>query len=234
MRVLTWNVQHGRPNPGGPPAIGPVVDALRALAPDVVAVQELDRNAERSGRIDQPTQLAEALGGTLVWGPTVRQGAGEYGIGLIVRGEVVACEVIALAGTREPRALLLVEVDVAGRRWTVGGTHLSRNRHVARRQLVRVFDALAAHPAPRVLLGDLNLVPAEVLPWSTAAGYHLVDGPPTHSTRQARLTRRIDHVLVAGATATEAAVHHLPVSDHCAVTATLTAVTRSAPLAPDA
>ena len=48
-----------------------------------------------------------------------------------------------------------------------------------------------------------------------------MDGPLTHSTRQARLTRRIDHVLLSGATVTAAAVHRLPVSDHCAVTAEL-------------
>lgn len=220
MRVVTWNVQIGRPNPDGRPAIEPVVAALAALQADVHAIQELDRGRRRSGRVDQPAGLAEGLGGALAWAPTVRRG-GEYGIGIVTRGEIRATEEVPLSGTREPRALLIAEVEVDGRHWTVGCTHLSRNRGFAQRQLVRAIDALAAHPAPRVLLGDLNLVPAEVLPWSTAEGYHLVDGPPTHSTRQARLTRRIDHVLLSGSTATAAAVHRLPVSDHCAVTADL-------------
>lgn len=223
MRVVTWNIQTGRPNPDGPADVGRVVDALAPLDADVCALQELDRDRGRSARSDQPALLAEGLGGGLVWAPTVRWGRGEYGIAMVVRGEVTDTEVIALSGTREPRALLVIEAEVDGGRWTVGCTHLSRDRDFARRQLVRAFDALAAHPRPRVLLGDLNLVPSEVLPWSTAEGYHLVAGPPTHSTRQRRITRRIDHILVAGATVSAAAVHAFPVSDHRAVAADLRA-----------
>lgn len=220
MRVVTWNVQHGRPNPDGVPDIGAAADALAGVDADVCALQELDRGRRRSGRVDQPGLLAERLGGSLLYAPTVRR-KGEYGIGLVVRGEVRTTEVVGLSGTREPRALLLAEVEVAGHRWTVGCTHLSRRRGFAERQLRVIFDALAAHPPPRVLVGDLNLIPGEVLPWSSAEGYMLVDGPSTHSTRRARVTRRIDHVLVQGATVAAASVHRFPVSDHCAVAADL-------------
>ncbi|HUS61958.1 MAG TPA: endonuclease/exonuclease/phosphatase family protein, partial [Acidimicrobiales bacterium] len=164
---------------------------------------------------------ADALDGQLAWAPTLRGAAGEYGIGVVVRGEISTIEVVPLSGTREPRVALIVEATIEGRRWTIGCTHLSRRRSFAQGQLVTVLDAMAAHPAPRVLLGDLNLVPGEVLPWSTPEGYHLVDGPPTHSTRRAQVTRRIDHVLVAGTAAESAAVVRFDVSDHCAVRADL-------------
>ena len=75
--------------------------------------------------------------------------------------------------------------------------------------------------AARVLLGDLNLQLAEVGPVAAAAGYEGVDGPPTHSTRRRRPTRRIDHVLLSGATADETAVHRFEISDHAAVVADL-------------
>jgi endonuclease/exonuclease/phosphatase family metal-dependent hydrolase len=221
MRVVTWNVQTGRPNPDGPADIDRVVEHLRALHADVVAVQELDRGRRRSGGVDQPSALALGLGATLIWAPTVRTRTGQYGIALIVRGEVVRTHEVALGGTREPRALLVAEIDHEGRRWTIGGTHLSRRRRRATTQLARCLDELSARPGPRVLLGDLNLTPRHVLPWSTAAGYHLLEGPLTHSTRVARLAARIDHVLVSGASVEQGAVHRFPVSDHCAVSATL-------------
>lgn len=220
MRVVTWNVQHARPNPDGAPEVGAVGEELARLDADVCAIQELDRGRRRSGGVDQPGVLAERLGGALLFAPTVRRG-GEYGIGLIVRGEIGRHEVVDLSGTREPRAALIAEVEVAGDAWTVGCTHLSRRASFAQGQLLRALDALAAHPSPRLLVGDLNLVASEVLPWSTADGYALLAGPPTHSTRRARVTRRIDHVLVQGATVTEASVHRFPVSDHCAVVADL-------------
>ena len=222
VRAVTWNVQTGRPNPDGPSDIGQVVEHLRSLDADVHAIQELDRTHPRSGGTDQPTTLADGLGGQLAWAPTVSHAGGGYGIALVVRGEILSTTVVALSGTREPRALLLADLDVGGRRWTVGCTHLSRNRRFARRQLLHVFDAMHGRPSPRVLLGDLNLTAVEVLPWSTAEGYQLVDGPPTHSTRQARVTRRIDHVLLAGTTARRASVHRFAMSDHCAVSADLT------------
>src|SRR3546814_15592903 len=89
-------------------------------------------------------------------------------------------------------------------------THLSTSGSVARRQLVAVFDELAGWPLPRVLLGDLNLSSPAVLPWSSAEGYQLVTGPPTHSTRQAAPPTRIDHVLAAVPTPAPSAVHDPP------------------------
>lgn len=220
MRVATWNIQHGRPNPDGAPTLGPVVDGLRRLDADVVAVQELDSARRRSGGVDQPQALAEALEMEVRFAPTVRRD-GEYGVGLLVRGRILDARTVALGGTREPRVLLCGEVEVDGHRWTIGSTHLSRRRAMATRQLLLAVDALAQLPPPRVLLGDLNLLPGEVLPWSTAEGYQLLDGPPTHSTRRRAPTRRIDHVLVSGARVTAAAVHRYAVSDHCAVQADL-------------
>jgi endonuclease/exonuclease/phosphatase family metal-dependent hydrolase len=38
MRVATWNVQHGRPNPDGAADIAAVGDALAGLGAAVVAV----------------------------------------------------------------------------------------------------------------------------------------------------------------------------------------------------
>lgn len=221
MRVVTWNVQHGRPVPDGPSDIDRAAGALGAVGADVHAVQELDRRRRRSGRQDQPARLAAALGGELVWAPTLQRG-GQYGVALVVRGAVASHEVVRLPGPGEPRVLVVAEVEVGGARWTVACTHLATRRAVASRQLLAAFDALAGWPSPRVLMGDLNLIPAEVLPWSTAEGYRLVDGPPTHSTRQARLTRRIDHVLLHGARADRAGVLDLAASDHRAVVADLT------------
>lgn len=229
MRVVTWNAQHGRPNPDGEPDIGRAVAPLSALAADVYALQELDSGRRRSKRVDQPGVLAQALGGELVWAPALHRG-GEYGVALVVRGSVHRARVVRLPGAGEPRVLAVALVEMAGARWTVACTHLSTRRSVAVRQLVTAFDELDRWPLPRVLLGDLNLTPEAILPWSSAEGYQLLEGAPTHSTRKARPTVRIDHVLTAGAQIGSAAVQDLAMSDHLAVSAdlwTLTTAMRS-------
>ena len=219
---MTWNVQTARSRPEGAAGLDRVGQHLVHLDADVVAVQELDRGMRRTGGVDQAEAVALGVGGHLVWAPTVRRGAGTYGHGLVVaRGEVVRLHEVPLGGTREPRALLVVELDHDGRRSTVGATHLSRRTGRAVAQLRRCLDELRDRPSPRSLLGDLNLSPRHVLPWSTAAGFHLVSGPATHDLRRPPPTRRIDHVLVSGARVTEAAVSAADVSDHAAVSATL-------------
>ncbi|MFE4992545.1 endonuclease/exonuclease/phosphatase family protein [Streptomyces mirabilis] len=70
VRFATFNVLHGRPLPdGGPPlslaanpAEGPLARAVLSLGADVLALQELDRLQERSGRVDQAAVAADAAG----------------------------------------------------------------------------------------------------------------------------------------------------------------------------
>src|SRR3546814_15917726 len=69
MRAVSWNAQHGRPNPDGEPDIGRAVAPLRALQGDVYAIQELDRGRRRSGTADQPPALAAGLGAELMGAP---------------------------------------------------------------------------------------------------------------------------------------------------------------------
>lgn len=82
IRVLSFNLQHALPGAGAAldPLTAPLADAditdpgaardvlsalagqIRALEPDVVALQEVDLGQARSGRIDQAGELARMLG----------------------------------------------------------------------------------------------------------------------------------------------------------------------------
>ncbi|MEU8648084.1 endonuclease/exonuclease/phosphatase family protein [Streptomyces sp. NPDC048674] len=70
VRFATFNVLHGRPMRDGrpvalPPGCGPAAPLVRAVASldaDVLALQELDRLQERSGRVDQARAAAEGAG----------------------------------------------------------------------------------------------------------------------------------------------------------------------------
>lgn len=71
VRLATFNVLHGRPmgDDGRPlsrhavdPAGEPLARAVTSLEADVVALQELDRLQERSGRVDQAQVAADAAG----------------------------------------------------------------------------------------------------------------------------------------------------------------------------
>jgi len=221
LRVATWNCQHGRPTPA---KLG---ESVASLDVDVLGLQEIDRNTRRVGHRDLAHSAQEAFEGELVWAPALSLGdGGDYGNALLVRGEVLSSDVVPLPRRRrrgsEPRVALVVEAELAGRRWTIANTHLSRVSEFAARQLISLVDALGDWPAPRILVGDLNLQPQLVLPWLAAESYRLALGPLTHPAHRPR--RQIDHVAVAGRGCRVDALEavQLPVGDHRALIAEVT------------
>ena len=222
LRVATWNCQHGRPMPAR------VSEAVADLDVDVLAMQEVDRNTRRVGHRDLAVSANEVFQGELVWAPAlVLDGGGEYGNALLVRGEIRDAEVVALPGRRrgkgsERRVAAVVAAMIDGHQWTIVNTHLSTVASVAGDQLSYLLDTLRRWPAPRVLMGDLNLQPERLLPWLTAESYRAVIGPLTHPAHRPR--RQIDYVAVSGRGCHVAPVEaiQLAVGDHRALIAEVT------------
>lgn len=152
MRVATFNIRHGR-------GLDDRVDlertaaAIRATGADLVALQELDRNFERSGDVDQPAVLAELTGLHIAFRPTLSRGDREYGIALATTGEVeVDYQPFVRAANEETRGLLTAH----WRGITVVATHLSTQRDPCSHQIQALAGLLARLEPPVVLLGDLN------------------------------------------------------------------------------
>lgn len=220
MRIVSANVQHGVPDPRGRPdllAVGPV---LRALGADVVALQELDRWRCRTRLVHQGRQIAGALDGELVWARAKHWLLMAQGNALVVRGTVLAQELVTLPGPGERRVAALARVSLADGEWSVGCTHLSLHAPTAVEQLRSALQALDRLPPPWVLAGDLNLEPAAVAAVATDMGYQPLSGPATVDARSVP-RRRLDHVLVRGGSFESGGVAKLPVSDHLAVWAEL-------------
>jgi endonuclease/exonuclease/phosphatase family metal-dependent hydrolase len=62
MRIATFNILHGRSVHDGAVHQDRLVDAVRRLAPDVLALQEVDCDQPRSGNADLTAVAAEAMG----------------------------------------------------------------------------------------------------------------------------------------------------------------------------
>jgi endonuclease/exonuclease/phosphatase family metal-dependent hydrolase len=220
VRVVSSNLQHGVPDPVARPALARAVSPLRALRADLYAFQELDRRRWRTRFDHQGAVLAEALDGELVWASAKRWLWAAQANALVVRGEVRRPEVLLLPGPGERRIAVVATVVVDGEQWSVATAHLSLVPSVADRQLDTALHALAGHPGPRLLVGDLNLRPERVASVAARSGFTLLDGPDTVDARSGP-DRRLDHVLVQGASVTDSGVAKLPVSDHLAVWADL-------------
>lgn len=216
MRIVTFNVQHGRA-PTGAVDTAALARFCAGLGADVLALQEVDLRLRRSGRVDQAAVVARAADMKAVFGAARRLGLrARYGNALLVRGAVHGVRNVGLPRgvEREPRAALMASVEVGGRLLSVAATHLSTDRCDGEAQLDFVLGELGRRPSPRLVLGDLNLRPERAVPALEAAGYAVATADAATYPASGPFLR-IDHVAVQGlaierVTVPEAA----PVSDH--------------------
>jgi endonuclease/exonuclease/phosphatase family metal-dependent hydrolase len=222
MRVATFNVCNGSDGKGTPVDLERLVAGCRGLDADLLALQEVDLGARRSGRIDQAAVIADRLEMSCVFGPGKRLGCGTRGNALLVRGRLTDVELVTLTGhlrlgRRDRRGVVVAQAQLAGLSVSVAVTHLSIAVLDNVPQERRVFDALAERPPPRLLLGDLNRRTDWVRGPAAARGFRLLDDDvPTYPRRRPRV--RIDHVATAGLVTSSPVVIDAGISDHRALT----------------
>jgi endonuclease/exonuclease/phosphatase family metal-dependent hydrolase len=209
VRVVTWNVRHGRPRRGFT-SNRKLAAAIASFDADVLALQEVDRTVIRSWFADQPARAARAAVATSSEYAAARRVAvtGSDGVVLCLRTPA------AFRTLRLPHRWGQARVAlVADTSWgTVVTTHLQNEASEARHQLDWLLEELAPLRQPCVLLGDLNLCPGDISGPLQAAGFDLAGGGPTEPAEAPR--QRIDHVAVAGLTIDAVSVGAAPVSDH--------------------
>lgn len=173
MRVMTYNTHHGA-NRAGEWNIEAIAETIEDTAPDVIALQEVDRNwGDRSGRIDQPAWYAERLGMHVHYVPNLVMPtadgahAAEYGLAVLSRWPLIAPGHRLYEGVyAEPRGLVASLVDVGGtpgveaggRALRIFNTHLSVRSSTARESEIRQLLSYADPEAdlPTVVAGDFN------------------------------------------------------------------------------
>ena len=220
MRVATFNIKHGEDG-SGRVDLTRLRGACRTLAADVLAVQEVERFARRTGFRDEMRLIGRATGLQTAFGEAARRKWRSYGNVLAARGPITDVEVVKLPrpSQGEPRVAIVARVTVGGIGLSVGATHLSFRKGEGAVQLAVLLEALAARDGPRLVMGDLNIGPDLALPLLTEAGYSVA---PTEATFPAAAPRtRIDFVAAAGLEIVSASTPVLGTSDHLPVVAEL-------------
>lgn len=168
---MTYNIRSALNHPERLAALAEVIERVD---PDVLALQEVDRDTVRSDHTDQTAWLAAQLGlphhefiPATPW-----EGGGEYGIALLSRFKLNGSSTRQLYvetgpdvphSATEPRALAAARINVGGREVHVFNTHLGLTGKQRSKQLQEIAAVIASVPAgtPTVLLGDLNASPED-------------------------------------------------------------------------
>ena len=236
LRIVTWNIERGV-------RFNKIVAALKALEPDVVLLQEVDRGCKRSGKVDVARELGHALGMNWVTGGEFQEIGEANGSAPAVTGQAI------LSRSPISDAAVIVFRKQSSMRWRFNPFQPRRGGRVALRartaglvvyslhlesggtdkqrssQLKDVLADQARQPAANVVIaGDFNNAVgfqgpmfAEFRP----AGFvdALGTGPRQTSVN---LRHPIDWLFAKGATRATGRVEHVrDASDHYPLIATI-------------
>lgn len=199
IRILTWNLHHGV-GEDDKLDLKRIAAVIQAQKPDLVALQEVDKNCRRSGNVDQTAELAKLTGMHGTFGKAMDLGEGEYGQAILSKTEIKQTQIHRLPGEGEPRIAFEATQSIDGKPLRFVTAHLSFESDAGRsKQIEALISALSAHEMPTVLAGDFNDVPGSAAMKLLSPKWQAVakNGPGlTHPAKEP--TTEIDHIFLQG------------------------------------
>ncbi len=194
LRVLSYNIHHGE-GVDGKLDLERIAKVILSVQPDIVSLQEVDRNVPRSKSVDQPAELAKLTKMEAIFEKNIDLQGGEYGNAILTKLPILKYrnEKLPMIQQGEARGVLVAELQW-GRFGPIGflATHFDHRPNAADRvaSAKRVNELVASSNMPSLLVGDLNATvdsePLDLLmkEWSHSNKQPLPTIPVQSPTRQ--------------------------------------------------
>ena len=201
MTVLSYNIHHGA-GTDGKLDLERIARIIREQQSDLVALQEVDVKARRSGGIDEAAELGRLTGMNVVFGKAMDFEGGGYGQAILSRWPIEEHTVHQLPQRtgREPRILLVTTIENPNGELIFASTHLDHQIEPVRVEQAEAINRILIQEKknPVLLAGDFNAVPESdpmkvlLKLWTDTAGDAAAPTIPARNPRS-----RIDYILVA-------------------------------------
>lgn len=235
IRVMSYNIHHCNPPAReGVIDIKAITEVIKSADPDLVALQEVDVNTERSGPFNQAREIARALDMHYYFGKAIDYQGGGYGVAILSKYPFKDTAVHRLPASEnsnvEARIVASALVQLPNNTTIrFGSTHLDSKRDSANRQsqVDEVVRIAAAEEHPFVLAGDFNAIPtSQVMQTARTQFQQTCDKCPFTSSAQ-KPTRTIDYIVFRDPSNTLRSKNHSVInenkaSDHLPVVAEFT------------
>lgn len=208
LKFMSYNIHIGNP-PSEPATVinmAAIANVINTAKPDFVALQEVDRFTDRSGKdLDQAAKLAELTGMHYQFFKAINRSNGEYGVAILSKYPIEEFHNISLPvnpGTNaELRTLGWIRVKLKdGNDFVFASTHLDHladaNRELQSREVLKALKSYQKYPM--VLGGDFNMNQSNPV-WDllkVAFRVPCTNCPSTHSATKP--TTAIDFLLYNG------------------------------------
>ena len=241
LRVMTYNIQHGKVHLAEPKCIDLNVTCavIREESPDILVLNEVYGAGDLANFTGQAEQMAAALGMHAYFGRSIYVGGcGPYGNAVLSKYPILEARVIripdpiftdpaeAAATYVEPRTVTRCVVELpAGKTLAVYGSHFGLSEKEGQNAAALVTTLLRDETLPFVFMGDLNMTPDHPFLAPLFASIENTDrflaGGKTYPSDNP--TEKIDYIFLGGcAHAADAHIRPVVASDHFPVIADIT------------
>lgn len=199
QRVFCWNIHHGV-GMDGKLDLPRIAKVIREAKPDLVALQEVDKNCRRSGKIDQAEELAKLTGMQASYGKAMDFDGGEYGQAILSAKLPQLTKIHRLPGNAEPRIAFEAQLSIKSLKLSFATVHLDLAANQRIHQVKTLIQALdSADPLPLILCGDFNADPVSPEIKTLSTNYRAVaKNPPTLTCPADKPDAEIDHAFLRG------------------------------------
>ena len=201
LKILSYNIKHGR-GMDGRVDLKRTAEVIRSLSPDLVTLQEVDKNCTRSGSIDLTQELGAMLDMEGRFGKFMDFQGGEYGMAVLSKFPVVSHQVHVLPRGAEPRCALELRVN-PGKDW--GEIRLLGIHHDWTRENLRVTQCEALlkkmeeERGPVILAGDFNADrKSQSVRLLIDSGFEILSNSPTNTFPSDKPKVEIDFIMCKG------------------------------------
>lgn len=202
LKIMSYNIRHGV-------GLDTIFDLsrsaaiIKAQAPDLCALQEIDHHCRRSDSLDQTGILATETGLQGTFGKFMDFDGGQYGMATLVKGPVISSKILPLPdGIHEPRSSIVQEVEITKGYsivfanvhfdW-IGGKEGSDSRVKQAKALVEYLNTLEK---ATIITGDFNCTPdSPTMNYFAEQGFVFVPKGDDRLSFQGGEKVEIDHLI---------------------------------------
>lgn len=155
IRVVSYNIHFGA-SANGKPGLSIISKFLASIKPDILCLQEVDKNTIRSLFLDQPHTLSKALSMKMAYGKADDIVPGTTGNLILSKFPILSTENKMLPSQKYKRSALKAILKTPMGKINVINTHLSLSKNVRKKQIEIIKDWILENRFPTILAGDFN------------------------------------------------------------------------------
>lgn len=164
LRILSYNIHHAE-GVDGKLDVPRIAQVILSVKPDLVALQEVDKNTIRTGKVNQDIELSRLTKMNSVFGSNITFQGGQYGNAILSKFPIIKNKNFLLPNvdSGEQRGLLQSQIQISNKENVLFfSTHLDHRRsdteRLASAKAINQIISLD-NKSPAILAGDFNDVP---------------------------------------------------------------------------